>query len=536
MKYLIILFLIIIQLHASTNRKVTLQLSWLHQFQFAGYYVAKEHGFYKDVGIDIEIKEFDYGMNLLNTINDKKADFAIGRSSLLIDKSNGHDIVALGAIFQNSPLMLLVKDGSGINTLQDLINKKVMITSDAKDSAALVAMLGSRNIRLDDLTVQKHSFNIDDLINNKTDAMASYISNEPIRLDQKGIAYKVFHPKDYGFDFYSDILFTSSKFIKTNPKLTKEFFEATEKGWDYAFSHIEETAQIIRAKYNTQNRSLSHLIAEGKLLKKSAYDDSENCRIGCLDKDKLQKIIDVYKVLGLMNNDINLNEFVYENNPYQTVKFNLTHNDVYLLFIIGVLLLMGFISLVFYFSIKRKWLMTKKILESEISSKTSKLEKQTYIDFLTNAKNRKAYKEKMEELLSLFKRYQTPFSIAIFDIDDFKYINDNYGHRVGDNVLIDIVKLVQSDIRENDFLYRIGGEEFTILFPQTSLENAKIVVLKIRESIEKNLNTVADKTITASFGLVEVMPDENEDHLYKRVDKLLYESKENGKNRVSYQT
>lgn len=532
MKKLLLIFILSLSLYSA--QKVTLQLSWLHQFQFAGYYVAKEHGFYKDVGIDLEIKEFDYGLNLLDSIKDKKSDFAIGRSSLVIDKANDEDVVALGAIFQNSPIILLVRDDSGINTLQDLINRKVMITSDARVAASIVAMLGSRNIRLDDLKQQKHSFNLDDLINRKTDAMAAYISNEPIRLDQKGIRYKIFHPKDYGFDFYSDILFTSSKFIKTNPQLTEEFFKATEKGWDYAFAHIDETAKIIREKYNTQNNSLSHLISEGRTLKKLAYEHSDNGRVGCLDKEKLQKIVDAYKVLGLMDKNINLDEFVYEDNHNKTVKFNLSHNDMYLLSIIGVLLLLGLISLLFYFSVKRKWLMTKKVLENEISNKTCILEEQTYIDFLTNAKNRKAYKEKSEELLSLYKRYQTPFSIAIFDIDDFKYINDTYGHRVGDNVLVDIVKLVQSHMRENDLLYRIGGEEFTILFPQTSLDNAKIVIEKIRESIEKNLITITDQTITVSIGLVEVEPDDNEDLLYKRVDKLLYLSKENGKNRVSY--
>ncbi|MFC2073981.1 ABC transporter substrate-binding protein [Campylobacterota bacterium] len=534
MKYIkLILFLLLFDFTAAAEQKITLQLSWLHQFQFAGYYMAEELGLYKDAGIELEIKEFSFSTSLSDTIKNADADFAIGRSSLLIDKANGDDVVALGAIFQVSPMVLLVRDDSGIDSIQDLKDKKVMITSDARDAAAIIAMLNSRQITLDKIQVQPHSFNLDDLINRKTDAMASYISNEPIVLKDKGVGYKIFHPKDYGFDFYSDILFTSSKFIKNNPHLTKSFFEATEKGWDYAFDNISQAAKIIHEKYNTQNKSLQHLIEEGKALKELAYQYSDNGRIGCLDKDKLQRIVDAYKIFGLIDKDVNLDEFVYEDNHNKNVKLNLSENDLYLLVIIAVLLLLGCISLLFYVIVKRKWLMTKKVLESEITNKTAELEKLTYIDFLTNAKNRKAYKEKIEELISLNRRYHSLFSLALFDIDDFKQINDTYGHRVGDNVLIDITKLVQSHIRENDLFFRIGGEEFALLLSQTSLDDAKIVVEKIRKSVEDDLGTIDNKTVTVSIGLGEVHEGDDEDTLYKRVDALLYESKENGKNRIS---
>ncbi len=534
MKYIRLLpFLLLLSFTAVAEQKIRLQLSWLHQFQFAGYYMAKELGLYKDAGIDLDIKEFAFGMNLTDSIKNSDTDFAIGRSSLLIDKAKGDDVVALGAIFQVSPMMLLVRDDSGIDSIEDLQDKRVMITSDARDAAAIIAMLNSRQVTLDKIKVQQHSFNLDDLIHGKTDAMASYVSNEPIVLKDKGIGYRVFHPKDYGFDFYSDILFTSSTFIKNNPKLTKAFFEATEQGWDFAFNNISKTAEIIHKKYNTQNKSLHHLIEEGKALKQLAYQYSENGRIGCLDKDKLQKIVDAYKIFGLIDKNVNLDEFIYEDNHNKVVKLNISQNDLYLMAIIAVLILLGCVSLVFYITVKRKWLITKKVLESEITNKTAELEKLTYIDFLTNAKNRKAYKEKIEELLSLYKRYQTPFSLAVFDIDDFKQINDTYGHRVGDNVLIDITKLIQSHIRENDFFFRIGGEEFALILSQTSLIDAQTVVEKIKRSIEKELKTIKDKTITVSVGLGEVNADDDEDVLYRRVDSLLYHSKASGKNQVS---
>ena len=157
----------------------------------------------------------------------------------------------------------------------------------------------------------------------------------------------------------------------------------------------------------------------------------------------------------------------------------------------------------------------------------------TYIDVLTNIKNRKAYNEKLKEDLSLKKRYNTPFCMLILDIDNFKKINDFYGHKMGDKVLIELSKLIQNNIRVNDNLFRIGGEEFVIIFSQTILENAKIVSEKVRDIIQRDLNTIENQKITVSIGLSEVTLEDNEDMIFKRVDTLMYKSKNNGKNKVS---
>jgi len=281
MKIIILLFILLNIINAKD--KIILQLSWLHQFQFAGYYIAKQRGYYKDAGIDVDIKEFQFGMNLSTVLEENKADFAIGRSSLLIDKEEGKDVVALFSAFQDSPLILLTREDDNIKKLSDFKNKRIMITDDAKSTASILAMLSSKKIYIEDLKIQKHSFNLDDLISYKTDAMASYISNEPIRLDDKGIKYRIFDPKNYDFNFYSDILYTSSSFIKKNPELTKAFYEASIKGWKYAFNNIGKTAQLIFEKYNTQGKSLIHLVSEGEALKKLAYTKDVE-KIGYIEK------------------------------------------------------------------------------------------------------------------------------------------------------------------------------------------------------------------------------------------------------------
>lgn len=532
-KYILIVsILTTFNLFAANNNKITLQLSWKHQFQFAGYYIAKELGYYEDAGLDVELKEFDFGVDLSTVIEQGKAEFAVGRSSLLIDKIEGKDIVALGAIYQYSPLMLLVRGDSGIEKIKDLKGKRVMITHDAKGTASVIAMLNSKNILLRDIKVQDHSFDLDDLINKKTDAMASYISNEPIRMADRGIDYKIFHPKDFGFDFYSDILFTSSVFIKENPKLTRSFYEASIRGWKYAFENIGKSAEIIYNKYNTQNKSLIHLVSEGEALKKLIHHENTD-EIGCLDKNKLQKIVDIYKVMGIIDRDLDLDSFIYRYNNHKTVNLNLSHNDIYFILFTGVLGLAVIIGSIFYFTVKRKWLITKQELEEEVIAKTKELELLTLIDPLTKANNRKAYDMKMEELVSLYKRYGTPFSMAIFDIDDFKLVNDTYGHKEGDRVLIDLVDLVNSNIRQSDHFFRIGGEEFVILFSHTALEEAQVVAQKIKTNIAKELNSAESENITVSIGLTKIRDDDTEDSIYTRADGLMYESKHNGKNKIT---
>ena len=184
-----------------------------------------------------------------------------------------------------------------------------MITQEQYEFASLQSMLISENISLKEIKRIKHSFDVDDLINHKTDLMIAYTTNEPFILKEKGYESKIFHPKDYGFDFYEELLFTSKEFATNNPKLVKDFYDATLKGWYYAFENIEEVSQLIYEKYNPQNKSLDSLIFEANEMKKLVYD--ENKKIGTITKEKINLIINTYKVLGLMKNSVDIDDLIY---------------------------------------------------------------------------------------------------------------------------------------------------------------------------------------------------------------------------------
>ncbi len=301
--------LLINTLFAKDLEKISIQLQWLDQFQFAGYYMAKEKGFYNDVGLDVEIKKFDSNIDTLKEVIENKATYGVGRSSLIIDKSKGAKIKLLSAIFQSSPSILLTTN-LNIKTIKDFIDKKIMITSSVTKSVSIQAMMEHKNINIKDILFLKHSFDIKDLILHKTDLMAAYISNEPYLLQEKDIKYNIFDPKDYGFDFYSDILFTSDDEIQNHKNRALEFQQASIRGWEYAFSHIDETVNLILKKYNSQNKSKEALLYEAKELKKLAYYKTNN--LGNIDKNKIQRIYDIYNVMGFIKNDIDMDKFIFE--------------------------------------------------------------------------------------------------------------------------------------------------------------------------------------------------------------------------------
>ena len=633
-RILFILITLTTFLFSNNEKKITLQLNWLHQFQSAGYYMAKEKGFYNDLNLDVEINEYKSNTEIIKEIEMKRTDFAIGRSSLIIEKINGKDIVALAAIYQESPLMLLVKKDSNINSVKDLKNKKIMITPDAKYSASILAMFSANELTINDFIVETHSFDINDLISGKIDAMSSYLSNEPIILNDKKIEYKIFHPKDFGFDFYSDILFSSSEFIKNNPKVTKDFYNASLKGWKYAFENLAETAEVIHTKYNTQKKSYIHLVKEGEILKKLAY--TQNNEIGEFNENKLKNITNVFKLFGLINKDLNIKEFIFSENYPKTINFEISKREKNIIITLLILLFIVFCliiyllrknsqtrkllhtvinttdDLIFYKNCKLQYIGCNKSFENVSGKKESeiigkddfvlfekdiaqifreqdlailnndrlstsdewlkindkkllfqtkkipfkykeknkkgilgisrdittlhkiqeKLKEQAYYDDLTKIFNRKAYNERIQEKFDMFNRYQIYFCIATYDIDDFKHINDTYGHDMGDKVLIEITNEIRNSIRKTDLLFRIGGEEFMIIFSKTLMQEAYEVVEKTRVDIS-NMSIIENEKITISIGITEVKKDDTPDLIYERADKLMYKSKKNGKNQTT---
>ena len=170
---------------------------------------------------------------------------------------------------------------------------------------------------------------------------------------------------------------------------------------------------------------------------------------------------------------------------------------------------------------------------TKFKEKSNILEYQASHDKLTGLFNRNKFDEIFAKEIKRTKRYKNELSVIIFDIDNFKMVNDTYGHQIGDEVLKEISKIALDNVREQDITTRWGGEEFFILLPQTNLSGAVIVANKIRISTQNHIFTEKSLKITASFGVTQFcIENDDEKTIITRADELLYEAKRSGKNKV----
>ena len=159
----------------------------------------------------------------------------------------------------------------------------------------------------------------------------------------------------------------------------------------------------------------------------------------------------------------------------------------------------------------------------------NELEKLTITDALTGIGNRRFFHQKLKEEISRARRYEHELSIIMLDIDYFKQVNDTYGHDVGDEVLKEYTKFINSYLRDVDVFSRIGGEEFIIISPHTNRVNAIKIAQKLRVAVEESKKIVP---ITMSFGVTEYIKGEDMEFIFKRADSALYKAKNSGRNRV----
>ena len=316
--YIFLFFLFSNVLTAQELKQVSLKTSWLEQFQFAGYYMAKEKGFYNDVGLQVDILPYSINdkANTAEQVSMGEIDFAVGKQTLILDKAQDQKIVLLYALFQASPIVLITTKDSNINSLSDFAGKNIMTSINDANQVSIKAMLNANNVQLDNLNFSPHSHNINDLINKTTDIMSAYISKSPYELTKQKVEYNVFSPLDYGFDMYSDFLYTSEELIANDIKATKAFREASLKGWQYAFNNLNEAVDVVFEKYNQQNLSKEALLFEAIALKKLAFLNTKT--LGVIDENKLKRSFDLYKVLGEGQATFNLKQLIYDEKKHQT--------------------------------------------------------------------------------------------------------------------------------------------------------------------------------------------------------------------------
>jgi PAS domain S-box-containing protein len=291
--------------------RLTLQLKWLHQFQFAGYYAAQAKGFYHDEGLEVTIREGGADKPPVAKVLSSEAQIAIGDSDLLLTRIKGLPVVALAAIFQHSPYVIMSRQDRNIRTPSDLVGAKVML-SDDQGGIQLRAMLKREGIDPKRVDIVPQSWMLEDLIDGKVDAVSAYATVEPSLLRARGVAPATMRSLDYGVDFYGDILFTTEAEVAKNPERIAAFLRATRKGWDYALSHDDEIAGLILEMDGVAQRGLTRqtLLSEAREMRPFILPDV--VEIGHMNPGRFEYMAQTMANLGLLRTDYSLAGLIYE--------------------------------------------------------------------------------------------------------------------------------------------------------------------------------------------------------------------------------
>ncbi|MBK8791150.1 MAG: ABC transporter substrate-binding protein [Holophagaceae bacterium] len=286
--------------------RIVLQLKWQHQFQFAGYYAAREQGYYREAGLDVIITEATPSLDPVKEVVEGRAQYGVSNSGLLLARMQGQPVVVLAAIFQHSPLVLIARTDVGIGSIHDLVGRRVMLERHAEE---LLAYLQKEGVPLASLQPLDHTFDASDLLRGRADAFSAYSSDEPYFLDRAGFRYQTFTPRSAGIDFYGDNLFTTEAELRQHPERVRAFREASMKGWRYAMAHPEVVTDLIISRYGG-SQSRDHLLFEARQMVPLLRPDL--VEMGYMSEGRWHHIAETYADLGLLSRPYTLQGFLYD--------------------------------------------------------------------------------------------------------------------------------------------------------------------------------------------------------------------------------
>ncbi|MBP9653839.1 MAG: ABC transporter substrate-binding protein, partial [Rhodocyclaceae bacterium] len=336
---LLLCLVALLPLPATALEQVALQLKWKHQFQFAGYYAAQEKGYYRDAGLEVELREAGPETDPVGEVLGGRAQFGVSNSALILERARDKPVVAIAVIFQHSPFILAARRQSGIRSVHDLAGKRLMFEPHAEE---VFAYLRREGISEKQLTLLPHSLDHQDLIDGRTDVVTAYSTDEPYFFEQKKFAYLEFLPRAAGIDFYGDNLFASADEIARHPDRVKAFRDASLKGWAYAMQHPEEIADLIVARYG-QRKSREHLLYEAREMVSLLRPDL--VEIGHMNPGRWRHIADTYADLGMMARDFPLEGFLYDPEPQTDRRMTAAATASTLVAMLLAAALIGFIIL-----------------------------------------------------------------------------------------------------------------------------------------------------------------------------------------------
>ncbi len=312
MKKVWILLIVTVLFITAFSTTVTLQLKWFYQFQFAGFLVAKEKGFYKEEGLDVVIKQGGPLVSPTREVLTGKAEFGIAGPDVIQLKAAKKPVKALMVVFQQSPTCIISLKDSGIKEPKDFKGKIIGVLNDYT-WIELQLLLAKAGLTKRDIKTKRWTFNMEAFYKGEYDAVPVYITNEPDLAKAAGYEVNIIKPYDYGIRFVGDVLFVSENYLKEHPDIVKKFIKASYKGWLYAIQHPEEAIKIILEKYNTQKLTKEHLEYEAKkTIELVTYGLESVRKFGTFNYKQWETMAKLMKEYKLARTLIDINDLIYD--------------------------------------------------------------------------------------------------------------------------------------------------------------------------------------------------------------------------------
>jgi signal transduction histidine kinase/ABC-type nitrate/sulfonate/bicarbonate transport system substrate-binding protein/DNA-binding response OmpR family regulator len=310
-----IFFLFSTTVSAKDSENVTIQLKWKHSFQFAGYYAAIEKGFYRDEGLNVNLKKIDFNRDFIKDVTSGYCQYGISDSSLVVHYLQKSPVVLLAQIFQHSPLVLLSHRDSNITTPYDMVGKKIMYSFKSTGGTPFKALILKTIGDFDKVNISDFT-SYQDFIDRKVDLTSAYSTSQPYWLKKEGVEVNIIDPKSYGIDFYGDNFFTSKKEIQEHPERVEKMKRATLKGWQYALLHQDEIIDLILKKY-APSKTKDILEFEARGIYQMIMPDLT--KLGSINKDRYAQVVKTYYQLGIVEEQSVDDNFFYNNNSHKIV-------------------------------------------------------------------------------------------------------------------------------------------------------------------------------------------------------------------------
>lgn len=512
-------------------QKVRVQLKWTHQFQFAGFYAAIEQGYFRQAGLDVELIEGGPLIDPVAVVAAGQAEFGVGTSSLLIDFNQGRPIVAVAAILQHSPFVILARLDPALRTVRDLEGKTLMGEAHSDE---LTAYLKTAGVDISRIQMRPHTGDVTSLLGSewdRVDAMTAYISTEPFEATRRNIPYQIFNPRDLNINFYGDTLFTSRQVAQEQPQVVAAMRDALIAGWRYALAHQTEIVDLILRDYRPR-MDRTELGFEAQATYNLFQTDVVD--IGYMSRERWQHIGQVYASSGLLPRNFSLDGFMFL--PREALPVWAYRALVWA----GLAIVAGGMLAAYIASLNRRLaasLRTRGAQAEKLEAANRELARLSTTDPLTGLFNRRYFDETLASELNRASRSGSALSMLMVDIDHFKKYNDALGHPAGDACL----KLVAEVLRRNaqragEFAARIGGEEFAVIASHLDTAGAQSLAERIlRDMAELQIPHPATPLghVTVSIG-VSTLADCTEptpQQLISQADAALYRAKGEGRNR-----